>query len=817
MRPIRSLRQFKSWDDLAIAQFELARKRGGEFHLWGHSWEIDRNDDWQRLERVLSHIASSQGAVAVTNGELAAATRVLVTAPYYSPDVGGLERYAKAMVEGLADRGYDVSVLTTEPTAAEDSIARAVARVFRLPVHFKLSNTPVGLSWPWKVRSVVRLVAPDVVNAHAPVPALSDLAIRLAGHRRVILTYHSGSMKKRRRGTDSLISIYESTILRSSLHRADHIICSSDWVRDQFLREYAHKSTTITPGVDTDLFSPAEAGRNRDKVIFVGDARSELKGLSKLIEAISLLPGVELEVVGPRPVPEHPSEQVTYRGILTGRELVQALRDSAVLAMPSTSEAESFGMTIIEAQACSLPVVATAVGGVPRVVQDGVTGVLVPPGDAAALAAAIGRVLSDPSLARSLARNGRANVLANYLWDTRVEAFAELVEQQSRARSRTRALVVCAEYPPFVEGGLGVHYKELLDELRRFCDVTLVAARIEGRTPPWDDGGVGLAVRRVRISNRFPINHLMFNLSAWWLGQRQDVDIEHLCVPFGVFNRSRRTRPTVVKLHTLYSVQARGTRAFNPVWRTAEGMERWMIRGSALIMTNSDFMKDQLLGSGLPSRVPVVAIDNGVSAAHFEPSDLADNRRQLGWSMDERIVLNVGRWVPRKGTLSLVEAFAELAQQDPSVRLVLVGGAHTEGQDYADRIRAAIAAWDLANRVDMVEWLPMDAVSRYYKAADLYVHAAEFEPFGNVVLEAMAHGLPVVATRSGGPERILGADGGLLIAAGDRSQLLAAMRQVLAEPELRERLAKAGRVRASDFSWREAASATYEQYLSVLP
>jgi len=72
-RPFLALRYLLNWDQLAIALFEQAKKGGGTYHLWGHSWEIDDHSDWRRLERVLEYIHASGQFTACTNGQLAAA------------------------------------------------------------------------------------------------------------------------------------------------------------------------------------------------------------------------------------------------------------------------------------------------------------------------------------------------------------------------------------------------------------------------------------------------------------------------------------------------------------------------------------------------------------------------------------------------------------------------------------------------------------------------------------------------------------------------------------------------------------------------
>jgi rhamnosyl/mannosyltransferase len=113
-------------------------------------------------------------------------------------------------------------------------------------------------------------------------------------------------------------------------------------------------------------------------------------------------------------------------GELTGEALVTELRTAAVLALPSRTEAESFGMALVEAMACATPVVGSEVGGIPHVVTDGETGLLVPPGDPAALAAACRRLLEDTALADRLGAAGRRRAEERYAWDGLTERYAEL-------------------------------------------------------------------------------------------------------------------------------------------------------------------------------------------------------------------------------------------------------------------------------------------------------------------------------------------------------------------------------------------------------
>lgn len=124
-------------------------------------------------------------------------------------------------------------------------------------------------------------------------------------------------------------------------------------------------------------------------------------------------------------------------------DLADLYRAHGALALPSLTDAESFGMVAAEAAACGLPVVASAVGGVPSLVEDGATGILVPPGDPGALAEALGDLARDPGRASDLGRRGAARVASRYGWRGISEAtdllFEEAIAASRRAPRGTRS------------------------------------------------------------------------------------------------------------------------------------------------------------------------------------------------------------------------------------------------------------------------------------------------------------------------------------------------------------------------------------------
>jgi glycosyltransferase involved in cell wall biosynthesis len=241
-------------------------------------------------------------------------------------------------------------------------------------------------------------------------------------------------MRKDRAATDWAIRLYESLLLPRTLNRAVRIICSSDFIRDHFLTAWRAKSITITPGVDTGYFVPNSTPHEKEGLVFVGDFRDPRKGLDVLLEAVRDLPDVRLRIVGPG-VPR-PQPRVEFLGVKYGEALVRELQRSQALVLPSTTEAEGFGMVLIEAMACATPVIASDIGGIALAVRDGVDGVLVPPGDPIALRRAIVDLLGNPARAAQLGAAGRDRTEQLFTWSQRGKATDEALRVAAAANGK---------------------------------------------------------------------------------------------------------------------------------------------------------------------------------------------------------------------------------------------------------------------------------------------------------------------------------------------------------------------------------------------
>jgi glycosyltransferase involved in cell wall biosynthesis len=179
-------------------------------------------------------------------------------------------------------------------------------------------------------------------------------------------------------------------------------------------------------------------------------------------------------------------------------------------------------------------------------------------------------------------------------------------------------------------------------------------------------------------------------------------------------------------------------------------------------------------------------------------------RRRLGLPEDALIFGSVGRLNSWKGFHVLLAAGAEVLHRRPDSTLVLVGGPHELEPDYADAIHAQARGLRHNGRVLLVGHQPNP--EDWMHAMDVFVHTSRFEPFGMVVIEAMALGKPVVASAEGGPTEVItpGVDG-LLSPYGDPRALAASILRYLDDGELRRSIGRAAAVRAEDFTVQQFA------------
>lgn len=321
------------------------------------------------------------------------------------------------------------------PGSRRDGVA-----VTRIEPRLRLGNTPMDPGFRHTVERTIETTLPEVVVAHTPVPFPAQMAYLAAKTHDIpfVTTYHAGRLRGSSIALNGLAALDRWTLERRMLAGSARLVAVGPYVRDHALARHRERVHIVPPGVDAGRFKPAGAP-DTPNILFVGPlSRSyRWKGIDVLWDAFQEvrkhLPQARLTLVGEgdrfqefRERAEPLGDTVRLLGRLSEEALVAQYRSAAVVVLPSTSDAESFGMVLAEANACGRPVVGSDIGGIPDFVRDGDNGLLAAPGDAASLAAKILELLEDPETADEMGRRGRDRVLREHDWD-RLTATTETV------------------------------------------------------------------------------------------------------------------------------------------------------------------------------------------------------------------------------------------------------------------------------------------------------------------------------------------------------------------------------------------------------
>ena len=346
----------------------------------------------------------------------------------YPPVIGGMENHIRTLAEAQVRAGHRVTVLVVNQgrrTVREEAAGVQVIRAGRLG---HVSSAPLSLALP----ALLRRQAPHVTHLHAPYP-VGEAAWLAVGRSPMVLTYQSDIVRQR------FLGRLWAPGLRRVLGRADRVLATSPAyvASSPFLRRVAERVTVVPLGIDTARFAAVNtaavnttagrAGRaGRDltsRLVFVGRLRY-YKGLHVLVDALALLPATRLCVVGRGPMGEAlrararaagVADRIDWLGDVDDEALPATLAAADVFVLPSTARSEAFGLAMVEAMAAGLPVVSTELGtGTSWVNQDGVTGRVVPPGDAPALAGAIRELLADAEARRRMGEAARRRAVAEF-------------------------------------------------------------------------------------------------------------------------------------------------------------------------------------------------------------------------------------------------------------------------------------------------------------------------------------------------------------------------------------------------------------------
>jgi glycosyltransferase involved in cell wall biosynthesis len=361
--------------------------------------------------------------------------------------VGGLFRHVVDLARGQAARGHGVGIVadsTTGAAQAEATLGELAPKLAlglrRIPMSRHIGARDIGAA-----RAVAHAVAAcgaDIVHGHG---AKGGAYARLTPARRAIRVYtpHGGSLHYRPWSAEGIVYLNLERVL---LHRTELFLFESEYGRKVFEQSVSSSPKALTRvvhnGVEESEFAPVGLDPDASDLLFVGELR-RLKGVDVLIDAIARLAShgcpVSAAIVGEGP------DAAAFRGRVADLGLAGSVRFAG--AMPARaaftrgrilvvpSRAESLPYIVLEGAAARVPLIATAVGGIPEIFGPDASR-LVSPGDAGALAAAIRATLNDPARAREQALQLQLRIHAGFSVDAMTD---QVLATYGEALARTSA------------------------------------------------------------------------------------------------------------------------------------------------------------------------------------------------------------------------------------------------------------------------------------------------------------------------------------------------------------------------------------------
>jgi glycosyltransferase involved in cell wall biosynthesis len=385
---------------------------------------------------------------------------VLIGSYAWVTETSGLGNVLGNLCEYLRVRGHTVIVLQAADTRTLRETRAWGCEAYQLDlrppvVRGRAARSLAGfaLLLPATLHHIMRLLTTrsvDVVNVHFPDECYVYAAIcrRLQGRRMPLVTsIHGGDLFPEGRAPAR-----HSPSLCAILASSDAIVAPSrsflDDTRAVFPR-LGRRLVCIHNGIHLEELAAAEAPTDGGRYLLSVAMHIDKKGLDTLIRAFARVAaadaGLRLRLVGDGPLGPSLADlagrlglsgRVEFLGRQPRAEVARLMKGAAMFVLPS--RAEPFGVSLLEAAACRTPIVASAVGGIPEIVSDGVSALLVPPDDVDALSAAVLRLLDRPEIGTALAESAYRTVSARFTWQAMGAQYESLMAGLVRAGGGAR-------------------------------------------------------------------------------------------------------------------------------------------------------------------------------------------------------------------------------------------------------------------------------------------------------------------------------------------------------------------------------------------
>ena len=741
--------------------------------------------------------------------------RVLIFSLAYIPFVGGAELAVKEITERINSFNFDLITLRFDRKwAKQEKIGNVnVYRIGGGKMLFPFLAFFKGLSLNRKRK--YDLVWSIMANR----AGFASLFFKLWNPKaKYLLTLQEGDALNYPEKRMGFAGIFIGGLFRKIFTKADHIQAISNYLADWARKMGAIAPIVVVPnGVDAKKLKTKNEKLKTDEKIIITTSRLVYKnGVDVLIKAIPdvkhFVSNIELWVLGggleEKKLKELAKDLgveniVKFFGHIEPENIYGYLAQVDIFVRASRTE--GLGSSFLEAMGAGLPIVGTAVGGIPDFLKDNETGLFCQIDNPKDLAEKIKILMTDELLAKRISENGRQLVLKKYNWNNIAKQMQNLlshiitIANLGDSKNANMKILICTGiYPPDI-GGPATYSKLLFDELPK--------------------RGVEIDVLSFSEFRHLPkiIRHFFYFFKALRMGKKADVFFAQDPVSVGLpamMASKILGKKFVLKLVGDYAweqFQAKKNNAkfitpeefqdkkFDLKTETRRRIQIYVAKSAKRVIVPSNYLKNIVLKWGVvEEKIKVIynafdlpTLSAGRSILEETKEEL---RKKLGLS--GTVLISAGRLVVWKGFDVLIEVMPEILKAVPDAKLYIIGSG-PETANYKNQI----ANSKLEDKVFMIGQVSRDDMLKYLNAGDVFVLNTGYEGFSHFLLEAMAMGIPIITTSVGGnTELIENGKDGILIDYNDKEELKKKIIEIAGNEALKNELTKNAKQMVIKFS-----------------
>ncbi len=377
-----------------------------------------------------------------------------------------------------------------------------------------------------------------------------------------------------------------------------------------------------------------------------------------------------------------------------------------------------------------------------------------------------------------------------------------------------RILFLNYEYPP-LGGGAGNATSYILKEFSQIPDlkVDLVTSAHDNKFST-EKIGENITIHKLPIGDKSQNLHfqsqkdlVVYAWKAFWYSQKlireKEYDLSHsfFGIPCGFVSMLLKWKHKIPYIVSLRGADVPGySDRFPLIYFFLTPLIKLIWKNSAAVISNSQGLKDLALKSKPNQKISIIF--NGIDISEFKPS-IKENSENFE-------VLCVSRLTRRKGIEYLISAFAKISDQFPKIKLKIIG----EG-DAKEELEAQTQQLNLNNKIEFSGRIAHENLPEIYAEASVFVLPSLNEGMSNTMLEALATGLPIIATDTGGTKELVDEGiNGFIIKMKDADDIAEKIIKLISDKNLLESMSQASRQKAESLSWKNVAEKYFKEYLS---